>query len=258
MGQGRYTYGEGDVADRRLADIASYFDVSSEAFVRRQAPAPITLAVDLGCGPGHTTRMLHRSAGARLTVGLDSSHDFLRRAAARLPQCRFVRCDVRRPVLPCAPDLAYCRFVLSHLPDPPSVLDRWADNLARGGRLLVDELEDIETDLPVFRRYLEVGGRLVASQGARLWVGPALSGAAYRSRILLSETVRLQVPNRTAASWFHPNTVTVWEREPAVLTAIGAGERREIADQLARIRDTGHPDGHAVWVMRRIVAAAGS
>jgi hypothetical protein len=50
MGQGRYTYGEGDAADRRLADIASYFDASSEAFVRQKAPAPITLAVDLGCG----------------------------------------------------------------------------------------------------------------------------------------------------------------------------------------------------------------
>jgi SAM-dependent methyltransferase len=250
---GRYTFGEGDCAESRLEDIASFFNVAAAAFIRKHAARRVGIAADIGCGPGFTTAMLARTVTSRQVVGLDISGFFLRRAAARLPNCRFVRHDVRNTPFPIVPDLAYCRFVLSHIPDAPALVRRWCMAINPEGLLILDELEDIETDLPVFRRYLEVNGGLVASQGADLWVGSALHAASFPARVAVSETARLVVPNRLAASWFHPNTETIWRREPYVLERVNADERERIASSLARIRETGRPRGHAVWIMRRMM-----
>jgi SAM-dependent methyltransferase len=249
----RYTFGDGDAAERRLADIATFFNAAAESFLRAHVGEPVGTVVDLGCGPGFTTEMLCRALAAHRVVGLDVSDDFLRRAAARLPGCSFVQHDARLSPFPVAADLIYCRFLLSHLPNAATHVDRWTRELAPDGRLFIDELEDIETDVPAFRRYLEVSAGLVASQGADMWVGAALGAASYGGPVLLSERQRLEVPNPVAASWFHPNTVTVWEREPFVRQRLSLEERREIGSMLAETRDTGKPAGHATWVMRRMI-----
>jgi trans-aconitate 2-methyltransferase len=222
-------------------------------FLRRHVTRPVGVAVDIGCGPGFTTEMLRRSVSSRQVVGLDVSEDFLGRAAARLPNCRFVRHDVRNTPFPIVPDLAYCRFVLSHIPEAPALVRRWCLAIGPAGLLILDELEDVETDHPVLRQYLEVNSGLVASQGADLWVGSVLNTASYPARLVKSETTRLDVPIRLAASWFYPNTATIWTREPYVLERVNADERERIASELARIRDTGRPRGHAVWIMRRMI-----
>jgi len=252
---GRYTFGDGDAAERRLEEIATFFNRAAEGFLRRCIGIEPGLVADLGCGPGFTTEMLARLFGAPRLVGLDLSNDFLQRARRRLPACRFKRHDVRSPPFPVRPDLAYCRFLLSHLSEAPALVDPWTRALAPGGWLILDELEAIETDVPVLRRYLEISARLVASQGADLWVGRALCDTPYASPVLLSATERLTVPNARAASWFHPNTVTVWRREPSVARWLDEGERREIAATLARMRDSGEPCGQAVWIMRRMIVA---
>ena len=253
MQDSRYTFGDGDVAERRLEDIATLFNPAAEAFLRRHVTHPAAIVADIGCGPGHTTEMLRRALLADHFIGLDVSRYFLDRAAARLPACRFVRHDVRRTPFPVVPDLAYCRFLLSHIPDAPALVDRWVQALAPGGLLILDELEDIETDVPVFRRYLDINAGLVASQGADMWVGSALRAAFHGAGVVLSEADRLDVPNRTAASWFHPNTRTVWTREPYVLERVDAHERETISRSLAHIRDEDECRGHAVWVMRRMI-----
>lgn len=252
-GGGRYTFGDGDAAERRLEDIASFFNVAAESFIQRHVTRPVVLAADIGCGPGCTTEILRRALTAKRVIGLDHSEDFLRRAAVRLPDCEFVRHDVRVAPFPVAPDLAYCRFVLSHIPDAPSIVDRWIQSLAPEGLLILDELEDIETDVSVFQRYLDISTGLVASQGADMYVGAALQAAFYRARVVLSEAARLEVPNKLAASWFHPNTVTIWTREPYVLERVDTEEREDISRSLARIQDTGEPWGNAVWIMRRVI-----
>jgi SAM-dependent methyltransferase len=140
---GRYTYGDSELAGDRLELVAELFDPTSRSFVRAAGGSP-SLAVDLGCGPGATTTLIRDATGARRAVG----------------------------------DLLYARLLLAHLPDPASAVARWSTILTIGGRILVDDLETIETDDDVFRTYLdEVALAVVREQGGALFVGPALRAA---------------------------------------------------------------------------------
>ena len=76
-------------------------------------------------------------------------------------------------------DLAYCRMLLAHLPDPGAVLGRWLDHAAV---VAVDEVHAMEVDHPVLVRYEEVVTTLVASRGARMDVGPLLDEAPGERR----------------------------------------------------------------------------
>ncbi|WP_238428624.1 OsmC family protein [Frankia nepalensis] len=77
-----YAFRDTEAAARRLAVVSEVFDPGSRAFVAAHRPADVRLAADLGCGPGHTTRMLAGATGAARTVGLDVSAAFLAAAAA--------------------------------------------------------------------------------------------------------------------------------------------------------------------------------
>src|SRR4029450_13566344 len=80
------------------------------------------------------------------------------------------------PASPVAPaDLLYCRLLLTHLPDPATAVARWATQLRPDGRLLIDEVESIETKHDVLRRYLALVADLVAHEGGELYIGPRLA-----------------------------------------------------------------------------------
>jgi SAM-dependent methyltransferase len=57
--------------------VSEVFDPTSEAFVSETVRNRPGLALDLGCGPGFTTRLLSRIARPERTVGVDRSEAFL-------------------------------------------------------------------------------------------------------------------------------------------------------------------------------------
>jgi trans-aconitate 2-methyltransferase len=57
-----YSFGETALAAERLRVVSEVFDPSSEAFVSETVRKRSRLALDLGCGPGFTTRLLSRVA----------------------------------------------------------------------------------------------------------------------------------------------------------------------------------------------------
>ena len=177
-----YAFRDGDLAARRLEMVARIFDTPSREFVAGAladlGSAP-RVAVDLGCGPGHSTVMLSELAGPRLTIGLDNSEHFVELARAGAPAgVDYVLHDVTRSGWPVCdgsgarPDLAYCRLVLAHLPDPRTIALTWLEELAPGGRLLLDELEWIRTDVPAFLHYLDLVTELVTAHGSAMFAGP--------------------------------------------------------------------------------------
>jgi SAM-dependent methyltransferase len=173
----RYTYGDSGVAAERLALVAEIFEPTTTALVRDLVDAPPPLAIDLGCGPGLTTRLLRRLTGAGRTVGLDRSESFLAMARMDAPDgVEFLVHDARELPWPTGhADLAYCRLLLPHLVEPGRVVAGWFTQLRPGGLLLLDELETVETDEPAFVNYLDqVARAVVARQGADLYVGPVL------------------------------------------------------------------------------------
>src|SRR4051812_38920743 len=170
-----YTYGDSVVAGDRLAMIATIFGPTTAEFLRRDAladPRPdVALAVDLGCGPGYTTALLHDVVAARRTVGLERSDAFVLRARVEhgVDGVEFLPHDVTVVPFPVgSAEVLFARYLLAHLPDPVAVRDRWLTQVAPGGRLLLEEIDHIDTTIDTFTRYLEVVQQMSRGHGTEL------------------------------------------------------------------------------------------
>src|SRR5262245_57867329 len=94
--------------------------------------------VDLGCGTGELTRLLHERLAARDTLGIDRSDAMLARAAAaKADGLRFERGDIAdfRPRAPL--DLVFSNAALHWLPGHAALFARLTGALADGGQLAV-------------------------------------------------------------------------------------------------------------------------
>ncbi len=262
----RYTLGDNQVAGDRLALLAQVFGPASVALLQRGAGSRAPrLAVDLGCGPGHTTRMVARTLAPGETVGLDASAAFVARAAEEtaadeavhgpLPGAvRFVRHDVTRLPWPVAPaDVAFARYLLAHLPEPASVVASWGTGLAPGGRLLLDEVERIDIAVPAFATYLDVSGAMIRAQGAELYVGQALRdlGPVDGLELVSSDTATISPTTDEVARLFAMNLAT-WRHDPWVVEHVDP----EVVATLAADLDALHGierRGEIVWTHRQLV-----
>jgi ubiquinone/menaquinone biosynthesis C-methylase UbiE len=253
----KYTFGTDEAAAHRLESIARFFNPPAVDFIREHVGGSVRSALDLGCGPGYTTAMLSSAVDCPHVYGMDVSSQFLTMAAERFPHCKFVEHDATKTPFPVRAEVVYVRFLLSHLHDVVGLVNRWTTHLPKGARLLIDELESIETEVQVFEEYLAVNEGLIASQGASLYVGGLLAEGAYDAGVLYNECVELPVPDHTVAAWFLPNTLTVWEEEPYVLEKVTPDRRRAISGEIRRIRDAGDLRAGNTWKMRRLVLQKG-
>jgi len=220
-------------------------------FLREQVDYRPELALDLGCGPGRTTRLIAEVTGAALVVGLDVSEAFLA-AAPRASKTAYVCADATRTFPTDAPDLVYCRLLLAHLPEPARVVESWARQLRAGGLLLLDEVEWIETPNAVLARYEEIVTAMVASRGAQISVGPRiadLSGAEWRQR---SNAVN-EYPVATAdAACMYAMNLATWRHDPFVVENYDKAVLDELAaglDELTSAKTT----GEIAWGLRQVV-----
>jgi trans-aconitate methyltransferase len=78
-----YTFGDSEVAARRLELLAQAFAASSSEFLNRAVTGRPRLAVDLGCGPGYSTAFLSDALDCDRVVGLDNSERFIALAPGR-------------------------------------------------------------------------------------------------------------------------------------------------------------------------------
>jgi trans-aconitate 2-methyltransferase len=227
-----YVFADTDVAARRLALVAEAFAPATVAFLRDAVPRPPALAVDLGCGPGHATRLLAAVVHPARTVGLDSSSRFVEAArTAGADGIEFTVHDVTSVPFPTPPaELLHCRFLLSHLADPQELLATWATQLAPGGRLLVTEVDAIRTSQPTFVTYLEI-----------------VDGRPKTSRI-----ATLAVPNRRAAAMFALNLPS-WRDQAYVRSHYDDGTLARIATELDEIAAAPGEVSEITWELRELV-----
>lgn len=254
-----YSFGDTDVAARRLDLISRVFDPPSRAFVAAVAARPpdvaLDLAVDLGCGPGNTTALVDAATSVRRTVGLDQSDAFVAEARARHhdPALDFLVHDVTTVPFPVGPaDFVFARLLLAHLPEPVDVVHRWLSQLAPAGRLALDEIEWIRTDQPVLAEYLSVVVALIGSRGADMYAGPLLDGVVALAgfAVVHDAVVELPVAVPTAAEMFALN-LTVWGADPWVLDTFGASTVERIGAELAELRSSTDPAG-ITWGLRQV------
>jgi trans-aconitate 2-methyltransferase len=95
--------------------------------------------VDLGCGPGEMTRVLHEHLGARETLGLDSSDPMLAKTGAHAGNgLRFEKRDIRDFPAPGEQyDLVFSNAALQWVLNHETLIPQLASGVADGGQLAV-------------------------------------------------------------------------------------------------------------------------
>ena len=254
MPEPTYAYGDSEVAGDRLALLAEVFEPSTAEFLDAAVPTDVELAIDLGCGPGFTTRLLASHSGARRTVGLESSPAFVARARRELAggpggSIEVLEHDVTEVPFPVGPaDVVFARYLLAHLPDPELLIGQWRGQVRSAGRLLVEEIVSIETTDPVLARYVALVTELSASRGTDLLVG----GRLRASGSVVYDATAPIAPSPSAVARLFEMNLGVWRLDPWAEAELDPRELDELADALAALVVTPPPMGAIVWRHRQL------
>lgn len=180
-----YTFGDNPTAAQRLQFLSDLFEPSLDAFVREHVRARPRHLVDVGCGPGHSTRALAAVLRPDHVTGLDNSEPFIEEAIRTSPAAyRFIVHDITAPIAGQAlgADLVYGRFLLTHLAQPGDALSTWAGYLEPGGLVLVQETAAMYSTNAALARYYELVAELQRRHGQRLDIGRSLPDLVDASR----------------------------------------------------------------------------
>jgi SAM-dependent methyltransferase len=227
----QYTFGDTRSARDRLDLLAEAYQPVTKAFLTERAPRGPELAVDLGCGPGHTTSLLHTITGAARTLGLDASPRCLAQSGAQaLPGIEFVLADVAA-TLPVPPaDVVLCRFLLTHLSRPEQALRTWLAAVRPGGVVLVQETARLSSPAWQLQRYYELVGAVQRWHGQSLEIGARLAGLAADAggEVVHLGRRRLVMPAPVMAR-LHVLNLRHWRDHPAI-AALAEPEEMDALD----------------------------
>jgi trans-aconitate 2-methyltransferase len=203
MTKTNYTFGDSDEAGLRLRNLANLYEPDTRSLLKRSELDRPRLAIDLGCGPGWSTGLIREILNPEQTVGFDSSMRYL--AEARENHGRLIEFkhhDVTQTPFPTlAPDLMFCRFLLTHLQSLEKVLAGWKQIAQPGAFLLIHETESLESENPSLIRYYELVGQLQEHYGQKLQVGAVLESCAKQAgwRVIDSSAPVLEKPAQLMA-----------------------------------------------------------
>jgi len=241
-----YTFGDNPTAAARLALLAEVYGPGSRALLARWSPPAPEHAVDLGCGPGYTTLLLHEVSGAARTTGVERSPEYA--AAARaLAAARggdgvtVVEADVTRE-LPVDPaDLVHARFLLTHLSSPGTAVRRWGGLLRPGGRLVLQEVARLVSREPALGRYYELVAQLQDHHQQALDVGRDLATTAAESLrpgsglAVEHAAVRTWNPPLAAMATLHVLNLRTWRDDPFATSSFDPDELDALDTALSAI-----------------------
>ncbi len=256
----RYLFGDSDVAARRLEFLAQVFAQSTKALLTDAGVGAPAHAVDLGCGPGYSTRFLAQTLGCQRVSGLDNSQDFVSLARSLThdregENISFHLHDITKVPFPVGPaNLLYCRFLITHLAEPEATVSAWATQLESIGYLLMEEAEWIDTSLSVFTDYIEMTEAMLASQSNSLYPGELLDKLEDTDRLKrrLSRVYRLSVNNADAATMFYLNLQSLKDH-PFIRANYAATEIQRMEQALLNLSQTPGSEGRIEWGMRQLV-----
>ncbi len=257
MAKDNYTFGDNEQASDRLRRLAELYEPETRALLESAGLHGPRLAVDLGCGPGWTTRLVNDVLHPERTVGLDSSERFIEEARrTHSPDLEFVVHDVVRAPFPVPePDVLFCRFLLTHLRALPEVLRAWSGLAAPQATLLVHETETLETENPALRGYYELVAQMQRHYGQALLVGALLEDRFQQTgwQITASERRVIGKPAHRMAE-LHLTNLRTWRQDPFASGAFDARELDSLERSLERIAQTTGNGEVVVTAARQIVA----
>jgi SAM-dependent methyltransferase len=249
-----YAFGDVALAAQRLHLLDRVFAEPSRSLLGMAATGRVGLAVDLGCGPGWSTRLVGETLRPARLAGLDNSRAFLQMArTVGPPGTTWYAHDVTSVPFPTGPaDLLHARFVLCHLPDPEAVLRLWLGQLNPGGYLLTQDDQEIIACHPVLVSYEEMARSLVAARGADLWVGARLARLEAPEGVqkVVNKVLRHRVPVALAARMFAMN-FAVWRNDPHITAGYPSSVLHELGMALSRLARSDDP-GDVIFDIRQL------
>lgn len=259
MPQSDYTFGDSDLAARRLELVGTTFEDTTRRFLREAAPMEPALAVDLGSGPGHTTVLLRETLRPTLTLAIDFSPAYVEQTTARAggDGVEAIEADVLAlPERVNDAEVIFVRLLLTHLREPLAAVALWRERLAPGGVLLLEEVESIATEERALARYLALQEEMLHANDNTLEIGSELdAGLRDDPGLRSSEVVEFSPPTAVAARMFGMNFAT-WRERREVVDAHTPEELDAIAAGLGRVATAPEDAAPITWRMRQIVLGA--
>jgi trans-aconitate 2-methyltransferase len=259
MAQDDYTFGDSELAARRLELVGSVFNDTTRGFLAAAAPAEPALAVDLGCGPGHTTVLLREALHPSRTLAIDFSPAYVEQTEERLGahgDVEVIEADVMAlPERVSGAEAIFVRMLLTHLREPLAAVDLWLERLAPGGVLLLEEVESIETEEIALARYLDLQREMLDLNTNELEIGPKLDAELRDHPALRSSDVATFQPGAGVAARMFGMNFGTWRDRDEVLAAHDAEELSGIAKGLGRVATAPEDAMPITWAMRQIVLA---
>ncbi len=257
MTKTNYTFGDSDEASLRLRNLANLYEPDTRSLLKRSEMERPCLAIDLGCGPGWSTGLIREVLNPHQTVGLDSSMRYVVEARENHGQLiEFKLHDVTQIPFPTpAPDLMFCRFLLSHLQSPEKVLANWKLIAQHGAFLLIHETESMESENPSLIRYYELVGNLQEHYGQKLQVGAVLESCTKQAgwRVIDSSKLALEKPAQRMAG-LHLANIRSWRRDKYASQFFDSGEMDLLESSLRRIASGMENAGIVLNTARQIIA----
>ena len=257
MAQDDYTFGDSELAERRLELLGTTFRDTTRDFLRAQAPTEPKLAVDLGSGPGHTTVLLRDTLHPRLTLAVDFSEAYVAATTKRVaddPTVEVLEADaLELPARVTDAEVIFVRMLLTHLRDPLGAVDLWLERLAPGGVLLIEEVESIETEEPALARYLALQREMLEANGNRLEIGPRLDAELGSHPALRSSEVATFQPGAGIAARMFGMNFGTWRDRPRWSRRTTPRSSNAIAKGLGRVATAPEDSAPITWGMRQIV-----
>ncbi len=253
-----YAFRDSNAAARRLRAVSEVFAETSREFLLEAPVEKHRLAVDLGCGPGYSTHLLAKVLQCERVVGLDNSEHFISLAKeTETEKVSFSLHDVTTFPFPTGQsNLLYCRFLLTHLKQPRVVVAKWMNQLYPKGNLLIEEVEWINTQNPIFATYLNIVEALLKAQSNNLYVGPVLDEMAGtgmdKFRRTSSKITRLKVSNDQAAKMFFLNFQS-WKLSPFIQANYSSAVIKRIGEDLETLARQPQGEADIEWGLRQII-----
>ncbi|MCF6320772.1 MAG: trans-aconitate 2-methyltransferase [Rhizobiaceae bacterium] len=132
------------------------------------------LIVDLGCGPGTTTRLLGEKFGAATLVGVDNSGEMIAKAQVEYPRGEYLHCAVEEWKPDKRVDLIFANAVLHWVPNHQELIVKFAKALNAGGALAIQMPDNL--DEPSHRAIAQVAG-------SRRWKGLLAEQLSARTQL---------------------------------------------------------------------------
>ena len=244
-------------ASARLRRLAQLYEPETRELLQSGGVYAPRLALDLGCGPGWSTRLIRDVLNPSRTVGLDASEPYVAEARQNHgSDLEFEVHDVACAPFPVpAPDVMFCRFLLTHLRSLGQVLRTWARVAAHDALLFVHETESLETDNVALRRYYDLVAQMQQHYGQSLLVGNLLETAFEDSGWRLVESRRrvLEKPASEMAS-LHVANLRTWRHDEYAARTFDAEELDSLDASLEQIANRTEDRGMVVNSARQIIA----